>query len=221
MPEAELHAELREKIGHNTSKALRREGRVPGIFYTHDEDCVSFHVGEVELNRVLHSDVNVINLIFSNKDPRKSIFREVQKDPVTDAVLHVDLLGIKLTEKVRLTIPVILVGAPLGVKEGGILEHLLRGVEVEGLPLEIPEYIEVDVSQLQIGDVITLESIPTEDKFRFVTDIHHAVANVIQPKVVEEAVVEGEEVAEGEEPEGEGAAEGEGEGEKTKAEEEK
>jgi len=220
MAEAQLNAELRDQVGHTGPKELRSSGRVPGVFYTGGEECIPFHVGEVELNRVLHSDVNIINLMFPKQDARKCIFREVQRDPVTDAVIHVDLFGIKLTEKVSLTIPIILTGAPSGVKEGGILEHLLREVEVEGLPLEIPEHLEVDVSELMIGDVVTLESIPTRDKFKFITEIHHAVANVIQPKIVEEVVEE--EVEEGEEVEGEGEAEekGEGEGEKAKAEQE-
>ena len=114
-------------------------------------------------------------------------------------------MGIKLTEKVRLSIPIILRGTPAGVKEGGILEHLLREVEIEGLPLDLPEHLDVDVSELNIGDTVILEQIPT-DKFRFVTEIHHAVANVIQPKIVKEEVEVEEELLEGEE--GEEGAEG-------------
>lgn len=131
-----------------------------------------------------------------------------------------DLLGIKLDEKVKLSIPVLLIGTPAGVKEGGILEHLIREVVVEGLPLEIPDHIEVDVSDLNIGDVILLRDVSVE-KIKFVTDEKHPVANVIHPKVVEELVAEevvgeeGEEVEGGEE--GETAAE---EG-KTESEEKK
>jgi large subunit ribosomal protein L25 len=120
------------------------------------------------------------------------VFREIQRDPVTDDIIHVDIMGIQLTEKIRLSIPVLLIGTPAGVKEGGILEHLLREVEVEGLPLDIPEHIEVDVTGLNIGDVITLEHLSV-DKVQIVTEIHHAVANVIHPKVVKEEVEEVEE----------------------------
>jgi large subunit ribosomal protein L25 len=210
MAEANLHVELREKTGHYTAKVLRRNGKIPAIFYAHDKDSIPLIVDEKELSRLLHSEVNVLNVIFPDGKTEKSILREVQTDVVTDKAIHVDIMGIKLTEKIRISIPVILTGTPIGVKEGGILEHLLREVEVEGLPLEIPEHIEVDVSALNIGDVIKLEDISVE-KIKFITETHHALANVIHPKVlVEEEVVEEEEeevVAEGEETTKEGKEE--------------
>ncbi len=214
MAEADLHVELREKAGHRIAKTLRRNGRVPAIFYAPGEDSVPLSVDARELYRLVHTEVNILNVIFPDGKARKSILREIQRDPVTDTVIHVDIMGIRLTEKVRLMIPILLRGTPLGVKEGGILEHLLREVEVEGLPLDIPEHIEVDVSGLDIGDVVTLESISV-DKFRLVTESHHAVANVIHPRVVkeeveveaeEEAVVEGEEEEKAEREEKEGKA---------------
>ncbi|MBN2030243.1 50S ribosomal protein L25 [bacterium] len=191
MAEADLHVEYREKTGHYIAKSIRRSGKVPAIFYAHGKDTVPLIVNEKELSRLLHSEVNVLNVIFPDGKKEKSILREVQRDVVTDKAIHVDIMGIKLTEKIRISIPVVLTGNPIGVKEGGILEHLLREVEVEGLPLEIPEHIEVDVSGLKIGDVIKLEDISV-DKIKFITDIHHALANVIHPKVLVEEVVEEE-----------------------------
>ena len=205
MAEANLHCELREKTGKQQAKALRNNGKVPAIFYAHEQDSIPIALNEKELSSLLHREVNIINVIFPDKKEKKSILREVQRDPVTGHVVHIDLMGIKLTEKIRLSIPIVLKGTPIGVKEGGILEHILREVEVEGLPLEIPEHIEVDVSELKIGDVVRLEKI-TIDKVRFVTDIHHAVANVIHPKVVTPEVVAEDMAVE----EGEGAKEGQG-----------
>lgn len=209
MSEEDLHVEFRKKTGHQTAKLLRQNGKVPAIFYYHNEDSVPMSVDEKDLQRLVHSEVNILNVIFPGGKTRKSVFREIQRDPVTDTIIHVDIMGVKLTEKVRLTIPILLKGNPVGVKEGGILEHLLREVTVEGLPLEIPEHIEVDVSGLNIGDVITLEDIAI-DKVKLITEIHHAVANVVHPKVVKEVVVEeeaeleeeaeAEEKVEGEEP---------------------
>lgn len=191
MAEASLQVELREKTGHHTSKTLRREGRVPAIFYYHNDKTIPLSVDAKALQKLAQSEVNIIDLVFPDGKIRKSIFREIQRDPVTDMIIHLDIMGIKLTEKVKLSIPIILTGTAAGVKEGGILEHLLREVTVEGLPLDIPEHIEVDVSEMVIGDVVTLEDIP-EDKFKFVTEIHHAVANVIHPRVIEEEVEEEE-----------------------------
>ncbi len=201
MSEADLRIELREKTGHQTAKRLRKSGLVPGLFYAQGEDSIPFSVKVKDLQRLLHSEVNVINIVFPDGKIKKSIVREVQRDPVTDAVLHIDVMGIKLTEKIHMTIPLVLTGTPVGVKEGGILEHLLREVEVEGLPLDIPDHIEVDVSDLKIGDVLTLENVSVE-KIKILTEPHHAVANVIHPKVTKvEAEVSVEEGAVSEEEE--------------------
>lgn len=204
MSEANIQCELREKIHHRTAKELRKQGKIPAIFYAHNEDSIPISIDAKTIQQLLGREVNILNVIFPDGKTRKSIIRDIQRDPITDTIIHLDILGIQLTKKIRMTIPIILKGSPVGVKEGGILEHLLREVEVEGLPLDIPEHIEVDVSELEIGDVIKLENIVVE-KIKFITEIHHAVANVIHPKVVlieeevAEEVVEGEEKPEEEE----------------------
>ncbi len=204
MAVAEIKVEFREKAKHQPSAVLRRAGRVPGVFYARNEDTVHISLDALDLQRLLHTETNIVSIHFPDGKVRQSILRDIQLDPVTDKAIHVDFMGIKMTEKVRLSIPVVLKGSPAGVKEGGILEHLIREVEVEGLPLDIPDHLEVDVSALNIGDVMLLEQISVE-KIRFVTDLKHPVANVVQPKVVKEPVVVPGELVEGEE--GEKAAE--------------
>jgi large subunit ribosomal protein L25 len=146
--------------------------------------------------------VNILNIVFPDGKTKKSIIRDLQKDPVTDQLLHIDFLGIKLDEKITMTIPIILTGTPIGVRlEGGILEHPLREVEVEGFPLDIPEHVEVDVSEMNLGDVMTLEGLK-HDKYEFITDVGHPIAIVVQPKAAKAAV---EEVLEEEEEETEEA----------------
>jgi large subunit ribosomal protein L25 len=208
MSEADLHVESRTQSGSAAIKALRRAGQVPGIFYSQDKDSVLFSVDKKALRRLLQQNINILNVILPDGVEQKCIVREVQQDPVSEAIIHVDLMGIKLTEKVRLTIPIILKGIPVGVKtDGGMLEHHLREVEVEGLPLDIPETLEIDVTALKLGQSIALKEIPAE-KFRFIMDTHHSVATVIVPKVVKEAeVVEAQaETAETAEGESEAAA---------------
>jgi large subunit ribosomal protein L25 len=199
MLEANLKVELRKNTGNQTSKSLRRLGRIPAIFYSHGEEAIPISVEAKELDHLIHGRINIINVIFEKGKTRKSILREIQRDPITDTLVHVDIMGIKLTEKVRINIPIVIIGTPLGVKEGGILEHLLREVQVEGLPLDIPDHIELDVSDLDIGRTVTLEN-TTIDKVKLLTDIHHPVAHVVQPKLHKvEEVVEEVEVVEGEE----------------------
>jgi len=198
MAEFQLHSETRDKTGSQSAKAIRNSGKIPAIYYSHDVKPVYIVLDAKEFYPLLHQEVNIIKMILPDKSEANCIVREIQRDPLSEDVLHVDFMGIKLDEKVKLSIPIILTGTPAGVKEGGILEHLLREVEVEGLPLEIPEHLEVDVSDLMIGDVVTLEDIQV-DKVRIVTEIHHAIANVIVPKIVQvEEPVEEEELEEGE-----------------------
>ncbi|HHS12890.1 MAG TPA: 50S ribosomal protein L25 [bacterium] len=212
MAEAKIKAEYREKIRHGSAKVYRRQGKVPAVYYFHQEDPVNLLVDEKELRRIIGSDINIINVEFPDGNMKKTIFREIQRDPVDHRLLHVDLMGISLTEKVRLSIPIILKGTPAGVREGGILEHLLREVEIEGLPLNLPEHLEIDVSSLNIGDTMTLEDVTVGD-YKFVADVHHVIANVVQPKVVKESVAEEEMM------EGEAAEEGEADKEETQEEE--
>lgn len=183
----ELHVEPREKTGHRISRKLRRTGKIPAIFYASKEKSTLLSVDLKEFEHVIHHEVNVLDVVFSNGETRKCVIREVQRDPVTDVPIHVDLMGVSLTEKIRMKVPIVLKGVPIGVKEGGILEQLLREVEVEGLPLDLPEHIEIDVSHLEMGKSITLENVQT-DKFRFVTELTHPVAMVLHPKVVKEEV---------------------------------
>ena len=228
-----LNVELRELKRENASKQIRKEGKVPGIFYAKGEDSIPISTDMLELERLLHKEVTIIDVKFSNGKHRKGILREIQRDPVRDTLLHIDIMGIKLDEQITLEIPILLTGTPIGVREdGGIVNHLLRRVAVKGLPEDIPEHIEVDISDLRVGDVITLNDIP-EEKFVFELDKDHGVANVIMPKIeeilveeeeVEEEVLEGEEGAEEAEEEGKeegkekGKEKAEGEGE-TKAKE--
>ena len=212
MPIADLQVELREtSAGSPKAKVIRREGKIPGIFYSHDQEPISITTDSKIFKRISSAEVNILNVIFPGDKTHKCIIKEIQRDPVTDEIIHTDLMGIKLTEKVKLTIPIVLKGAAVGVKEGGILEHMLREVEVEGLPLEIPEHLELDVSEMNIGDSKSLEDISIE-KIRFVTDTKHGVVHVVHPKVVQEVVEEDElEGIEGEE-EGDQEAASESEG---------
>ena len=218
-----LNVEFREQKKENAPKQIRKEGKVPGIFYAKGEDSVPISIDMLELERLLHKEVTIIDIKFSNGKHRKGILREIQRDPVRDTLVHIDIMGIKLSEEITLEIPIILKGTPIGVREdGGIVNHLLRRVTVKGLPEDIPEHIEVEISDLRVGDVITLKDIP-EEKFAIELDKEHGVANVIMPKIeeilVEEEEVE-EEVSEGEEEaaEAEGAEGAEKEEGKEKAE---
>lgn len=202
---AELKVEKREGGSRLETKELRRSGKIPAVYYASDADSMMLIVDHLIFQRLISHDVNVIDLVLDGSKNLKCIIREIQRDPVTDKVVHIDFMGVKLDVEVNLTIPVVLQGIPVGVKDsGGILEHSLRQIEVKGLPLEIPEHVEIDVSHLDVGDSIHVRDISLE-KAEILTDPDQDLATVVLPKKVAEPVEE--ELEEGEE--GEEGVEGE------------
>lgn len=199
MPELVLPVKRREGSGKQHAKRLRWEGRIPGILYGAGEESVPFHVGRKDLEDLLHTGGRhgVISLSFESEDDEmpKTIVREIQQDPVTGSILHVDMLHISLTEKITVEVPVAVTGVPVGVRtEGGVLEHLVHTLEVECLPTEIPEHIAVDVSYLNVGDSVHVRDLLKQES-RIMTEPERAVVTVAPPTVAR-AVLEAEEAEE-------------------------
>ena len=198
MSEVVLNIEKRGEIGKQAAKRLRRSGKTPGIYYIHGEESVPIALDNKELYSVIHNEASIIDLRFDSGDKIKCVIREIQWHPVQDEPVHVDLMGIKMTEKGQFEVPVHLAGNPVGVKQqGGVLEQIIREISVECLPGDIPEHLEVDVTDLEIGDAIRVDQLEI-DKVKILTDPSQSIAIVRAPRVVEEeeAVVEEEEGAE-------------------------
>ena len=198
MSEVVLNIEKRSEIGKQAAKRLRRSGKTPGIYYIHGEESVPIALDNKELYSVIHHEASIIDLKFDSGDKSKYVIREIQWHPVQDEPIHVDLMGIKMTEKGQFEVPVHLAGNPVGVKQqGGVLEQIIREISIECLPGDIPEHLEVDVTDLEIGDAIRVDMLAI-DKVKILTDPSQSIAIVRAPRVVEEeeAVVEEEEGAE-------------------------
>ena len=193
MSESILNAKKREAINKKGTKAIRREGRVPAIYYFHGQDSTPLSIDEKEFRGVLSSDSNIIELAFDDNEKTKCVVRDIQWDPVSSKPVHVDFLGIKMTEKITMQIPINLIGTATGVKnEGGIQQQLLRELEVEALPADLPEHLEVDVTELELGDAIHVRDIEI-DKVKILNDPEQSIVSISHPRVeeeVEEAKVE-------------------------------
>lgn len=192
-----LKAALRSERGKNAMRRLRRKGRIPAVFYGPRYEPISISVGAKELDQALSSQKGLVNLEIADKGDYEVIFREVQRDPLTEAVYHVDLLGITRGFKITSTVQVTILGTPIGVKtEGGILEVIKRELEIECLPKNLPERIEVDVSQIDIGESIHISDVALEN-VTILNDPRTTIATVVAPTVtktmIEEAEAEGEE----------------------------
>jgi len=214
----ELTVSPREVLGKKV-KRLRREGLTPANVYGHNIESVAVQVSTDELRHVLQSAGRneIVYLRLDGDEPRPTFVKDVQHHPVRDHILHVDFLQISLKEKVRLDVPIHLVGlAPAVDRYGGILVHGLDHVTVEALPTDVPSSIEIDVSVLEeIDQAVHVSDLVMPEDVTLLTDPEQVVAKVSPPavEIVEEK--EEEEVAEGEEG-AEAAAEG---AEEEKAEE--
>jgi large subunit ribosomal protein L25 len=218
-----LTASERSERGTRAARRLRREGLVPGVVYGGNEsETTSFTVSGRELRQVLVDGSALIDLEVAGKK-RPVIVKDQQLHPVRGEVVHVDLLEVRLDEKIQTTVSIHIEGveeAP-GIKEGGVLEHVTHQLHIEALPTAIPDYVTVDVSGMEIAATMNLSEITAPEGVTFLDDPEETIiATVVVPTEVEEPEieeetelvgeeVEGEEVPaeEGEEPEGEAPAE--------------
>ncbi|MBN1480469.1 50S ribosomal protein L25 [candidate division KSB1 bacterium] len=198
MSEVTLNVETRTGLGTGAVKKLRRQNKIPGIFYFHGSKNLPFVVDRAELHSVWGHESGLLEIIFDSKTHKKCVVRDIQFDPVKGTPIHIDLMGIKMTEKLRVNVHIQLNGTPDGVKNaGGVLQHTIRELEVECLPTDIPDSIEVDVTELGIGDSIHVSDIMVEN-VTVLTDPSTVIATVSAPRVIAEQEVveeEGEEEA--------------------------
>ena len=230
MEMVELKARVRPHTGKKGTKECRTKGLVPGILYGSGDVSAAIVVDPKELDRALHTHAGsnvIIKLAVEERggEPVTVVVKELQVDSVRGTMRHVDFCRISLDRKIRASVPFRTIGEPPGVKKGGVLEHTLWELDIESLPLNIPDYIEVDVSNLNIGDSLLVSSLNVPEEIRVLNEPDVAVVSIIAPRV--EAVVEAAAApVEGAEPEVVGAKpekEGEEAGEKaeTAAAEEK
>lgn len=189
MAEIALRVEPREKVGKSASRRLRRAGKVPGVYYYHGQPAEHFTVDAKVFRTLIGGDHSVIDLDFGKGKPKPSIVRDVQFDPVSGEILHIDFLGVKLDEEVVVEVPLEFTGTPAGVKLGGILQVLHRHLEIGCLPLDIPESIEIDVSALDIHDSLTVAAIPA-GKYKILDDPETVIVTVLPPRLEAEEVTE-------------------------------
>lgn len=212
-----LRSETRERGTKGSVRALRREGMLPAVLYGKEAGNILIKLPARAVEKIINTQSAgsaLINLEVADGDQEQSymvMFRELQRDPVRWELLHADFHQILLTEEIETEIPVVLVGEAPGVADGGILQHMLRRISISCLPTAIPERLEVDISQLEIGGQVTVGDIKPPAGVQILSDPESVVAVVVMPTFEEEE--EEEEAAEGLDIElGAEEAEAEGEG---------
>src|ERR687884_757356 len=195
----------RERRGSADARRLRREGFIPGVLYGNGKQPHAICIPERDLRRVLtgqgglHAILDVV--LEGQKTTHASILKDYQQDPLRGHISHVDLQEVRLDQPIQASVTVQLVGEPAGAKEGGVLSQVQREINVEALPMEIPEHLELDVSGMAIGDTLRVADLKPMEGVTYLDDPEETVlATVTLPTrevEPEEVLAEGEEVPEG------------------------
>ena len=192
-----MEAEVRTPGTKNDARRLRVAGRIPAILYGGKNDALAIAVDPKPLVAVLHAATShnrILDIKVAGGESTPAVLQDWQQDPVTDRLLHVDLRRVDLNEKLRVHVPVHAVGEPKGVKmQGGILELVNREVEVECLPLDIPDQLDVDVTELVLGKNLRVRDLVVDPKIKLTSPPDQVVAHIVVMK--EEEVKPAEEAA--------------------------
>src|SRR3990167_3269698 len=183
----DVKVEARGAVGKGVARTLRRQGKIPGILYGQGE-CVALTVDPAEIRKVLHSDSgsnSLLNLSIARggKDmKRTAMLKDYQVDPITGALLHADLFEVAMDKPVRVRVPVAVTGGtPVGVAEGGLLQHNTRELHIECLPGQIPAHITVDPSNLKVNQGIHVKEVPLPSGIMIMDDPNMMVVSIVAP----------------------------------------
>ena len=178
------------KFNKNHARRVRVAGKIPAVVYGAGQDAVAVSVDPKVITKILHSDSGhntIFDLNVEGSAVVKAMIVDWQNEPIKGHLLHIDLKRIAMDKMMRVSVPIQLVGIPTGVKtQGGILEHVLREVEVECLPSDIPSHLDVDVSSLELHGAIHVSDLPHSGKLKYLGEEDATVAHVTSVKAVEE-----------------------------------
>jgi large subunit ribosomal protein L25 len=186
MPEVVIAKPREGKFNKNAARRVRVAGKIPAVLYGAGHEAVAIEVDPRQISRILYSESGhntIFDVDLTGKGTAKAMIVDWQLDPIKDSLIHIDLKRIALDKTLEVSVPIRLVGTAIGVKaEGGILDQVLREVEIECLPGDIPSHIDVDVTDLKLHDVLRVKDLPHSDKYTFQADEETTVAHVISIK---------------------------------------
>jgi len=194
MAEIILNANERQKSNKGANKLLRRQGSVPGVFYSKGQEAILVEVPELALKPLIYTaEAHIVSLKVGGKEGLTCVLKDVQFDPITDRIVHFDLQGINTTDKMEIEVPILLVGNAAGIKQGGILQQGLHKLHIECLPMDMPEHLTINIEKLNLGESIHVRDLKF-DKVEVLNAPDSVVISVVTPRAEKE--VTGEETAE-------------------------
>ncbi len=195
MQQVRLEAQKREASGKGAARGMRRAGNLPGVLYGRKNEVIPIQIDARGFQDFLHNygENTFINLEIADHGTENVMVKEIQRDPVSNQLLHTDLLRISMDEPITSPVPITLVGSAPGIREGGILEFPHRQLTLHCLPTLLPEEIEVDINELEIDDRVSVEDISLPEGIEVLDDLNTRIVAVVPPRIEEEPEVEAEE----------------------------
>ena len=189
--EHKIEINKRENLSRQKLKDLRKTGNIPGIYYVGgSNDSIPIYITKKDFNLAIKSGARIFNIAVGEKK-QNVLFKSIQYHPVTDEILHIDLYGVRMDQAISIKVAIHLIGDAIGVKdEGGILNQPLNEIEIQCLPGDIPDMVELDISELGMGSSLNAIDIQLDEKFKLVTAEDAVVVSVTQPMKEIEPVVE-------------------------------
>ena len=188
-----LKANVREANSKSFRNNLRKSGRIPGVYYSKHGKPISIDVLDKTINPLIYTtETHLISLQIEGQQDLDCVIKDVQFDPLTDKVVHFDLLGLTSGETFQFEVPIKFSGNPIGIKEGGVLQTFLHKLDIECLPANIPQHIDLNIQDLKIGDSIHIKDLSLEN-VTVLNPEETVIVSVTHPKAEKEEVVEEEE----------------------------
>lgn len=199
MRRADLAAVARHNTGKGVARKLRQTGRVPAVLYGENKPPLPLEINRREFERVMVGvegrNILVQLKIDGDEAGVMTLLKDIQYDPVHSAILHVDFLRVRMDHKIHTDVPIHLVGSPVGVREGGVLEFPTRQVQIACLPQDIPEYLALDVANLGIGQTLHVRDLPTAETYTILSEPERVVVSIISSARMEAAEAKAEAAA--------------------------
>ena len=217
MERYEVEVQVRKETGKGAARRLRREGKIPGVVYGKEKEAQSLIVDPLDVRDKINSnaifDLKISDPEADEKEEEIAMLKDFQKDVIKNNIIHVDFQQISMDDKITIDVPIELIGESFGVKEGGVLQLLMREVSIEVLPADIPEKLELDISELDVGDSLQVGDLEPGEDIDILDSPEEVIVTIVTPseEIEEEEIEEEEEFIEpeviGEEEEVEGEAE--------------
>lgn len=187
MSEITIQAKRRELSTKGAVNKLRKNGEVPGIYYTKGTEPIPISVPAISLKPIVYTaETHIINLDLGDNEAKKSILKNIQFDPVSDKIVHIDFLGISLDKEIEIEVPISIEGQAKGIKDGGIIQQSMHKLSVLCLPGDIPQHITINISDLGVGDAIHVKDLAI-DNVKFLHNEEVIIVSIVMPRAQAEA----------------------------------